>query len=50
MAALRGRAGCGQGLAPIRLHRDRVTVALYAHFVAWGWLLYSFYYRGCAPG
>ena len=29
-------------LAPIRLHRDRVTVALYAHFVAWGWLLYSF--------
>jgi fucose permease len=29
-------------LAPIRLHRDRVTVALYANFVAWGWLLYSF--------
>jgi len=29
-------------LAPIRLHRDRVTFALYASFVAWGWLLYSF--------
>jgi fucose permease len=29
-------------LAPVRLQRDRVTVALYAHFVAWGWLLYSF--------
>lgn len=29
-------------LAPIRLQRDRVTVALYANFVAWGWLLYSF--------
>ncbi|RYV49933.1 MFS transporter [Pengzhenrongella frigida] len=24
------------------MRRDRVTIALYAHFVAWGWLLYSF--------
>ena len=30
-------------LAPIRLRRDRVTIALYAQFVAWAWLLYSFY-------
>ncbi|MGV8965583.1 MAG: MFS transporter [Cellulomonas sp.] len=29
-------------IAPIRFRRDRVTIALYAHFVAWGWLLYSF--------
>lgn len=29
-------------VTPIRLRRDRVTIALYAHFVVWGWLLYSF--------
>ena len=29
-------------IPPIRFRRDRVTIALYAHFVAWGWLLYSF--------
>ena len=29
-------------IAPIKFRRDRVTIALYAHFVAWGWLLYSF--------
>ena len=29
-------------LGPLGLRRDRVTVALYANFVTWGWLLYSF--------
>lgn len=36
------RASLEVPLAPLRLRRDRVTIALYAHFVAWGWLLYSF--------
>ena len=31
-----------QPLPPPRLERDRVTVALYASFTAWGWFLYSF--------
>jgi MFS family permease len=35
-------AGSIAPIVAVRLHRDRVTVALYAHFVAWGWLLYSF--------
>lgn len=29
-------------LAPLRLSRDRVTIALYSNFVMWGWFLYSF--------
>jgi len=28
--------------APLTLSRDRVTIALYANFVMWGWFLYSF--------
>ena len=28
--------------APVRLHRDRLTVGLYGYFVVWGWILYSF--------
>lgn len=29
-------------VTPLRLVRDRVTVALYASFVTWGWFVYSF--------
>jgi len=29
-------------IAPIGLRRDRLTIALYANFVVWGWFLYSF--------
>jgi MFS family permease len=27
----------------VRLHRDRLTFTLYGFFIAWGWLLYSFF-------
>jgi fucose permease len=37
-----GNLPAAAAVQPIRLQRDRVTVAIYAHFVGWAWLIYGF--------